>query len=306
MNMDFVQRNLINERNNLQIELAKAKALIAQLSEAYPYSENKYPEQHSEIEQRKNVSNNSHPKTVSDNKQGVSSLAAKRKQQARDASFKKPMSEQAEYISDLENIIATIAEQLGVHPNDLLNEYNINEARVMTSRGVRRQRKFTTVESRRKEAEDKLVKNPNERQDETAGLVPVSAAHNAAYAAVRAHGGINSDKLNTDMNALKSHEFARKHAITDAKRRQLDRVSGLSGLRGQQEKQMAKRKDPVFTRDLENYIGSTTPNKFRKDSVETMIKNKYNPLTKTKLKPGNILDISKNRSELFKNINKKK
>ena len=33
--MDFVQRNLINERNNLQIELAKAKALIAELQETY-------------------------------------------------------------------------------------------------------------------------------------------------------------------------------------------------------------------------------------------------------------------------------
>jgi hypothetical protein len=32
--MDFIQRNLINERNNLQIELAKAKILIAQLNEA--------------------------------------------------------------------------------------------------------------------------------------------------------------------------------------------------------------------------------------------------------------------------------
>ena len=31
--MDFVQRNLINERNNLQIELAKANILIAQLNE---------------------------------------------------------------------------------------------------------------------------------------------------------------------------------------------------------------------------------------------------------------------------------
>ena len=31
--MDFVQRNLINERNNLQVELAKAKLLIAELSE---------------------------------------------------------------------------------------------------------------------------------------------------------------------------------------------------------------------------------------------------------------------------------
>ena len=33
--MDFVQRNLINERNNLQIELAKAKLLIAELQETY-------------------------------------------------------------------------------------------------------------------------------------------------------------------------------------------------------------------------------------------------------------------------------
>lgn len=33
--MDFVQRNLINERNNLQVELAKAKALIAELQETY-------------------------------------------------------------------------------------------------------------------------------------------------------------------------------------------------------------------------------------------------------------------------------
>ena len=31
--MDFVQRNLINERNDLQIELAKANILIAQLNE---------------------------------------------------------------------------------------------------------------------------------------------------------------------------------------------------------------------------------------------------------------------------------
>ena len=358
--MDFVQRNLINERNNLQIELAKAKALIAELQETYRITPvrrdllNKIQSTamrdaadamgpdgedfrassikksdgalsrisrielmkmkgkpsdkrtHDQHPMHRFFPDDRSPNQLTDRALNAD-LAAERKREISNRPKKKnKLNEQDQYISDLENVIATIAEQLGVHPNDLLNEYNINEARVMTSRGVRRQRKFTTVESRRKEAEDKLVKNPNERQDETAGLVPVSAAHNAAYAAVRAHGGINSDKLNTDMNALKSHEFARKHAITDAKRRQLDRVSGLSGLRGQQEKQMAKRKDPVFTRDLENYIGSTTPNKFRKDSVETMIKNKYNPLTKTKLKPGNILDISKNRSELFKNINKKK
>ena len=36
--------------------------------------------------------------------------------------------EQAEYISDLENVIISIAEQLGVHPNDLLNELNVGGA----------------------------------------------------------------------------------------------------------------------------------------------------------------------------------
>jgi hypothetical protein len=39
-----------------------------------------------------------------------------------------PMSEQAEYISSLENVITAIAEQLGVHPNDLLNELNVGGA----------------------------------------------------------------------------------------------------------------------------------------------------------------------------------
>ena len=203
---------------------------------------------------------------------------------------------QSAYIAELEEALIALSD-----------EDNIAEARVMTNRGVRRQRKFTTVASRRKEAEGKSVTDPNERKDETAGLVPVSPEHKAAYAAVRAHGGKNSDQLNTDVNALKGHEFARKHAITDAKRRQLDRVTGLGGLRSKQEKEMARNKNPTFTRDLENYIGPKTPHKFRKPSPLTMIKNKYNPLTKTKnLKPGNVLDISKPSSELFKNINNKK
>ena len=139
--MDFVQRNLINERNNLQIELAKAKALIAELSEAYPHSEfndskekrdNVPNNSYSEKEERSNVINDSHPtpvRTVTNNKQGVSSLAAKLKQQARDASFKKPMSEQAEYISDLENVIATIAESINVSAADLYETYRITPAR---------------------------------------------------------------------------------------------------------------------------------------------------------------------------------
>jgi hypothetical protein len=145
--MDFVQRNLINERNNLQVELAKAKLLIAQLSEAYPYSENKYPEQGSaeqgsEIEKRKNVSNDSHPtpvRTVTNNKQGVSSRAEVLRQQARDASFpgkntsskSLPLKratpskrhftpEQAEYISDLENVIVALAESMNMSVEELM------------------------------------------------------------------------------------------------------------------------------------------------------------------------------------------
>ena len=75
--MDFVQRNLINERNDLQIELAKAKLLIAELSE------------------------------------------------------------EAEYISDLENVIMSIAEQLGVDPNDLLNEVRaVSDNELTTNSGI--------------------------------------------------------------------------------------------------------------------------------------------------------------------------
>ena len=125
--MDFVQRNLINERNNLQVELAKAKLLIAQLSEAYsPISANRSPTEHSTIDKDKQKNADmSHParkRFVSSHVQGLSDPAAVRRQQARDASFKKPISEEAEYISDLENVIMSIAEQLGVDPNDLLNE----------------------------------------------------------------------------------------------------------------------------------------------------------------------------------------
>jgi hypothetical protein len=144
--MDFVQRNLINERNNLQVELAKAKLLIAELSEAYsPKLAHRHlpgegrdrslpPTEDSTIDkakwkaignrtsERKGFVSNKKENLVSDNVQGLSDPAAVRTQQARDASFKKPISEEAEYISDLENVIVSIAEQLGVDPNDLLNE----------------------------------------------------------------------------------------------------------------------------------------------------------------------------------------
>ena len=212
------------------------------------------------------------------------------------------VNEQAAYIQELEEALIALSD-----------EDNIAEAfgqrRVMTSKGIQRRRKFSTRESRRKEAEWKS-EDPNKRWDESAGLVPVSPEHQAAYDAVRAHKGINSDQLYADMSTLRGHEFARKHAIIDAKRRGLDRVVGLVGIKQREEEEMAKRKNPTFTRDLENYIGPKTPHKFRKPLPITMIKNKYKPLTRTKnlkpLNPGNVLDISKPSSELFKNINNKK
>ena len=104
--MDFVQRNLINERNNLQVELAKAKLLIAELSEGKimgkkpPLKE--FGAKSPEVKPEKYE-----PKPKSTQKQNTSPQST---------------NEQAEYISDLENVIISIAEQLGVHPNDLLDE----------------------------------------------------------------------------------------------------------------------------------------------------------------------------------------
>ena len=111
--MDFVQRNLINERNNLQIELAKANILIAQLSEAYM---GKKPQQAPYGEKPKAVEGKPgkyEPKPKSTQTQNTSPQST---------------NEQAEYISSLENVITAIAEQLGVHPNDLLNELNVGGA----------------------------------------------------------------------------------------------------------------------------------------------------------------------------------
>ena len=114
--MDFVQRNLINERNNLQIELAKAKLLIAELSEATNYN---------------NSPNKDVKSKLSEFEQGRKANTAKPvgdKITKNSSNKPKPMSEEAEYISDLENVIIAIAEQLGVHPNDLLNELNVGGA----------------------------------------------------------------------------------------------------------------------------------------------------------------------------------
>ena len=127
--MDFVQRNLINERNNLQVELAKAKILIAQLNE-------------SKVQGLKDVIQNAHANEGNLSVAGAQ-LAASATEELRkmgesshndkDHHFKnvKPfeLSEQAEYISDLENVIVTIAESINVSAADLYETYRITPAR---------------------------------------------------------------------------------------------------------------------------------------------------------------------------------
>ena len=83
--MDFVQRNLINERNDLQVELAKAKLLIAELSEAYrslPQESIQQPRDKAtwkaignRTSERKGVVSNKKENLVSDNVQGLSDPA---------------------------------------------------------------------------------------------------------------------------------------------------------------------------------------------------------------------------------------
>ena len=160
--MDFVQRNLINERNNLQVELAKAKALIAQLNEnahvnavhdALDDAEKHYDPQHGPI--GKSYRNDAIPhfkiaraaldaakatgvegKHLDKANSRYHNMMGMMPKEGHDYGPgeggvwvpKGSYDEQTEYISDLENVIVTIAEQLGVHPNDLLNELNVGGA----------------------------------------------------------------------------------------------------------------------------------------------------------------------------------
>ena len=110
--MDFVQRNLINERNNLQVELAKAKLLIAELSEEKKIVGERLEKGPHVRQQKPSIyvkgkDGNYEPTPIPTKQQNTSPQST---------------NEQAQYISDLENVIISIAEQLGVHPNDLLDE----------------------------------------------------------------------------------------------------------------------------------------------------------------------------------------
>lgn len=183
--MDFVQRNLINERNNLQVELAKAKLLIAQLSEGKimgkkpeqaPYGEKPKAEQgkNGKYEPKENPK----PKSMSEEhdlsdpsliyhserRDGVTPDAATLRLRARErADHAKSMKdtepkklgigtdgkkmtraqtevedsraryEQAEYISDLENVIVALAESMNMSVEELmeLNARNMGRLAAM-------------------------------------------------------------------------------------------------------------------------------------------------------------------------------
>ena len=181
--MDFVQRNLINERNNLQIELAKAKLLIAELQETYRITPvrrdllNKIQSTamrdaadamgpdgedfrassikksdgalsrisrielmkmkgkpsdkrtHDQHPMHRFFPDDRSPNQLTDRALNAD-LAAERKREISNRPKKKnKLNEQDQYISELENVIATIAESINVSAADLYEIYRITPAR---------------------------------------------------------------------------------------------------------------------------------------------------------------------------------
>ena len=134
--MDFVQRNLINERNNLQVELAKAKLLIAELSEAATLLRGM------EAVKRKSEMSGKKLPTEEEASKALKALQRKKEERAdaassgmgtrikRPNSFKRKFNEEAEYISDLENVIMAIAESMNMSVEDLLNEGEMRNIRL--------------------------------------------------------------------------------------------------------------------------------------------------------------------------------
>jgi hypothetical protein len=175
--MDFVQRNLINERNNLQVELAKAKILIAQLSEDLQ-TPGRAKEVAAEIKKREirgdpvkglkrldkdekgdmgTLIGRGGKETPAITKTGImlggvgpdgemvkrNKLASHGGRGGRSVGIGKGedspqnMSEQAEYISGLENVIASIAESMNMSVEDLLNEVRaVNDNELTTNSGI--------------------------------------------------------------------------------------------------------------------------------------------------------------------------
>ena len=134
--MDFVQRNLINERNNLQIELAKAKLLIAQLNEnahvsaanaalndAEKHWNPKDKEYFREAEPHLKIARGALDAAKSAGVEGELINKAQNNHDRIAARIEsKPQNEQAEYISSLENAVIALAESMNMSPEDLLRE----------------------------------------------------------------------------------------------------------------------------------------------------------------------------------------
>jgi len=118
--MDFVQRNLINERNNLQVELAKAKALIAQLSEGMqPAAARRNDVELARLQRKSKIDLGVRgPHKEGEGITPAGEGAQNRRLAQQEKTF--PMAEQAEYISDLENVIASIAESMNMSVEELM------------------------------------------------------------------------------------------------------------------------------------------------------------------------------------------
>jgi hypothetical protein len=166
--MDFIQRNLINERNNLQVELAKAKILIAQLNEARKTEkvivhgaerdEGEYmPNLQGSLASGKGAKRGRqvdvepgraipgvpkqtqihHAIELAGGDSDKNNIYGTGKPMKVRKSEILPTNEEAEYISGLENVIVALAESMNMSVEDLLNEVRaVNDNELTTNSGI--------------------------------------------------------------------------------------------------------------------------------------------------------------------------
>jgi hypothetical protein len=255
--MDFVQRNLINERNNLQVELAKAKAIIAQLNELSNKTLGSYIKKASGVDTGPsfipappwhpapkndvaNLDQNAHQNYTFQNleklknrKEGIGRAV----DQLTSRLVPKPTNEQAEYISDLENVIASIAESMNVSVEDLLNEGEARNQRLAFA--LNKAAMKIGAGKKRLEMMDQHVSNVAKTQGGEAGNVAdiaVSRLRGPTERGVRdaqAKSGKLETALNTGMAAVKRSRVKRQtnglfsNSLNKAK--QGERVGSIRG-----------------------------------------------------------------------------
>ena len=235
--MDFVQRNLINERNNLQVELAKAKLLIAQLSEVMqPAAARRNDVELARLQRKSNIDLG----VRGPHKEGEGiTPAGEGAQQRRLAQQEKafPMAEQAEYISNLENVIVSIAESMNMSVEDLLNEGEARNRRLAGA--LNKAAKKIGEGKKRLEMMDQHVSNVAKTQGGEAGEaagIAVSRLRGPTERGVRdaqAKSGKLVTALDTGMAAVKRSRVKRQtnglfsNSLNKAK--QGERVGSISG-----------------------------------------------------------------------------